>query len=533
MSQKNGYIQVEYRDENEAFVVVYPPVDDGEPAQYKECVDYLNAHGFTDFDVQEFRRILNFGEKAEMSLGVGDGLEFIESMSVKISLDKMKVTCRFYPPSTKGNNLEVKDIIGELSSKSVNFGVDQDLILAFIEDRVYFTDFIIANGKPPRHGLDDKIEYFFNTNPTLKPKHNDDGSVDYHSLNTICHVNEGDLIARLHKGDRGESGKDVSGKEIPCRSVKILKLETGKNMRLSEDLLELYSEATGHVSLVNGKVFVSDVYEVPADVDNSVGNIEYNGNVHVKGSVRGGFSIIAKGDVIVDGVVEDALIQAEGQIIVKCGIHGMQKGILDAGGNVVTKFIENAKVFSGGYVEAGNITHSDVSAADDVIVSEQKGAITGGITRAGGKVDAQTLGSSMGAQTIIEVGMAPEKKERYVQLQREITVLSQNINKLRPIIKTYNSYVTAGKQLDQKNALYLQRIATELKKNTEMLAKDQEEFNELHQELITSRHAKVLVRKDVFSGVSITISDVSRMVNDKRSYCQFEKKNGEVVVSNL
>lgn len=79
-------------------------------------------------------------------------------------------------------------------------------------------------------------------------------------------------------------------------------------------------------------------------MDNSTGNIDYPGNVTVRGNVKGGFSIIAKGDIVVEGVVEDALIQAGGQIIVKRGIHGMTKGILRAQGNVICKFIENATI---------------------------------------------------------------------------------------------------------------------------------------------------------------------------------------------
>ena len=39
----------------------------------------------------------------------------------------------------------------------------------------------------------------------------------------------------------------------------------------------------GHVSLVEGKVFVSDVLTVE-NVDSSTGNIEYDGNVQVNGT---------------------------------------------------------------------------------------------------------------------------------------------------------------------------------------------------------------------------------------------------------
>ena len=93
----------------------------------------------------------------------------------------------------------------------------------------------------------------------------------------------------------------------------------------------------GHVSLVEGKVFVSDVYEVE-NVDLSTGNIDFEGSVQVKGNVSSNFVIRAGGNVIISGVVEGAYIEAGGNIIIARGMNGMTKGILKAGGNIVAKF---------------------------------------------------------------------------------------------------------------------------------------------------------------------------------------------------
>ena len=58
----------------------------------------------------------------------------------------------------------------------------------------------------------------------------------------------------------------------------------------------------------------------------------------------------AKGDVSVEGVVEAANIYAGGQIILKRGVQGGSKGYLEAGTNVIAKFIESATVKCGGYL---------------------------------------------------------------------------------------------------------------------------------------------------------------------------------------
>ncbi|MBQ8038297.1 MAG: DUF342 domain-containing protein, partial [Lachnospiraceae bacterium] len=51
-----------------------------------------------------------------------------------------------------------------------------------------------------------------------------------------------------------------------------------------------------------------------------------------------------------------------GHIILKRGIQGMDRGVLKANGNVISRFIESATVEAGGYVSADAIMHSNVSA---------------------------------------------------------------------------------------------------------------------------------------------------------------------------
>ncbi|MBQ7677352.1 MAG: DUF342 domain-containing protein, partial [Lachnospiraceae bacterium] len=304
MESRNGYIQVEIKGKM-AVCHIFPAVGDGDPVDFVEAEAFLSAHSFGSYDKTKFRQKLSTGEEETLALGLCDGLEFSESMTIKVSLDRMRAVCRFMPPTMNGNLMTAQDILAQLDKKGIKFGINQDAILDFMGNRRYAFDYLFAVGRQPDLGRDGKIEYFFNTNPNLRPAYNEDGSVDYHNLNMINRVNEGDLLARLTPEIPGQPGKDVYGKDIPTRKVNAKYLRYGANIRISDDKTELYSEVQGHVKLIDEQVFVSDVYEVPADVDNSTGNIEFPGNVHVAGNVRGGFSIIAQGDVIVDGVVED------------------------------------------------------------------------------------------------------------------------------------------------------------------------------------------------------------------------------------
>lgn len=529
----NGYFQLQVKPEG-VFVKIYPPTEGGEAVKFKELTDYLGFRQLEQYNVKELNdAVKNQSEITEVAVAPPMELFVNESMDIEVSLDKMQVICRFYPPSNGGQMMDAAEIVNDLAYKHIRYGVDQEQIQEFLMKREYCKDYIFAKGTEPVHGTDARIKYYFNTDVNLKPKKNEDGTVDYRELNTISHVNAGDLLAKLIPEDPGMPGKDVYGTEIRPRTVKKATLEYGNHIQINEDRTEIFSEVTGHVSLVNGKVFVSDVYEVPADVDNSIGNVEYSGNVHVKGNVKGGFSVKAEGDIIVEGVVEDAELEAGGQIVVKRGIHGKTKGVLKAAGNIICQFIENATVSSGGFIETDCILHSNVSAFSEVHANGRKGFITGGTIRAGMLVEAQTIGSEMGAATRVEVGTDPAKKERFLELKTILAEGNSELEKIKLILATYTKKLQSGEKLPPEKMGYVQKLAYSYKAKQSILEPAQEEYNILQRELSMANSAKVQIKKSIYPGVTISISEMEMMIKDEQSFCQFTKRDGEIVRSTL
>ena len=525
---RNQYFQLESRGTN-ACLHIYPPVDGGAMLNIAEVTEYLASKKYEKYDIKELNAaIANAETDSVVIVGDWDGIPVRESMGINVSLDKMKVICRFYPPSAGGIKLEAKDIINDLAFHKVKFGIDENVIKDFLENRHYCYNYIIALGQQPVHGKDAKIEYFFNTNKNLQPKRNEDGSVDYKELNTISHVHAGDLLARLHKEDPGKPGMNVYGDEIKPRTVRPLRLEYGNNITINEERTEIYSEVTGHANYLNGKVFVSNVFQVPADVDNSVGNIEYNGSVEIKGNVKAGFSVKATGDIIIDGVVENAYVESAGQIIVKRGIHGMHKGVLRAGKNVLAKYIENATVYAGGYVEAEAILNSDVSATGEVRVHGKKGLINGGTIRAGRSIEVEYAGTDMGTYTTLEVGIEPERKQRYLDLSKEVTKRGKELEDMKVIINNYAAILKKGETLPKDKLLYVQNLAAEYKEKKEALEPMRDEMRAIHVEMMESDRSYIAVTRTIFPGVVLSISDLNLHIKDKKNYCKFKKQDGEI-----
>jgi len=526
---RNQYFQLEFR-ETSACLHIYPPVDGGKVLSISEVTEYLAAKKLDKYDLKELNAaITNTEEDAVVYVGDWNGIPERESMNVHISLDKMKVTCRFYAPSADGGKLmTAEDIVSDLAFRKVKYGLDENVIASFLADRQYCTDYILAVGTQPVHGRDAKIEYFFNTNKNLQPKRNEDGSVDYKELNTISHIHKGDLLARLIKEDPGKSGKNVFGEEIRPRTVRTERLEFGNNITINEDRTEIYSDVTGHANFINGKVFVSNVFQVPADVDNSVGNIEYDGSVEIKGNVKTGFAVRATGDIIIDGVVENAFVESGGQIIVKQGIHGMHKGTLKAATNVMAKYIENAKIIAGGFVEAEAILNSDVSATGEVRVHGRKGLINGGTVRAGRSIETEYAGTEMGTFTTLEVGIDPAKKERYLDLSKEVSKSGKELDDMKVIIDNYAGMLKRGEVLPKDKLLYVQNLALEYKNKKELLEPLREEMRVIHIEMMASDRSYIAVTRTIFPGVSLSISDLGYNIKDKMNYCRFKKVDGAI-----
>lgn len=527
----NGYFQLVFNDMGTS-LCIYPPTDGGAILDVNEVTNYLQKRK-VNFDITAVNvAIRNAKEKTVIHLS-NQKMNLEEEMfDLKVTADTMQAIARFYPPSLGTGAKGKTEIINELKQQKIIFGIDEEAIDRFIGNREYCTDIIVAKGKMPRQGKDAAIEYYFNTNLKVRPTLKEDGSVDFFNLNTINHCKKDDILARLYKEDIGENGIGVLGNIIRPRDVKRCTLQYGKHITLSEERTVLTSQVNGHVCLVDNMVFVSNVYQVE-NVDNATGNIEYEGSVLVNANVCSNFSVIAHGDVEVRGLVEGAFIQADGNIVIARGMNGMSRGKLKAGGNVVAKFIENATVEAGGYVETEAILHSTVMARSEVNVLSHKGFITGGKVVATNAINVKNLGSPMGADTVVEIGLDPTMKEKYNELQKELVLIHKTLQQIEPIITAARQKLARGETLAPDRLKYVQTLTIANKQKNERLQKCEIEIQELQELLKSNQNANITVSGEVYSGTKIVISDAALTVKDTVKYCRFIRSQGEVKMTAL
>jgi len=527
----NGFFSL-IIDDRGTSLRLYAPTEGGDSLNINEVMQYLQLHKIIYDTVALGRAVRELSVNVDIYLTPEKIYPVQEMFSLLVNDDRTQAICRFYPPSTYGKLMDRNEIVRDMTSRNVVFGIDENAIDDYTRNRRYCTNIVLAQGKPARNGNDGVIKYYFNTDVKAKPTVNTDGSVDFFHLNTlnVCHI--GDVLAEMTPEDPGEIGITIFREKISCRDVKKVRFNFSNNILLSEDKLKLVSMVNGHVTLVDNKVFVSNVLQVE-NVDNSTGNIDYEGSVQVNGNVLSNFTVRAKGNIEVKGGVEGAFLEAEGNIIINRGVNGMNKGYLKAGGNIISKFLENATADAGGYVQADSILHSQVNSQNEVIVTGSKGFIIGGKVSATNAVNVKILGTDMGSDTIIEVGVDPAVKMKYKQTQKLIVDANSKLKQIEPVLIAMTQKLKNGVNLKPDQMKYLQGMAVERKELKELIDENQKLMEELQQVIDSSNNAQVVITGEVYQGTKIIIADVSMIVKNTMPYCRFVKRQGEVQMVNI
>ena len=529
MRYKNSFFRIEIKD-NGTYLDLFPPVDGGKKLEVNEILRFLESKGIRDYNLHAIKDALEtIGAKPRQILLNRTPIEpFPETAEVFVSKDALLCYMRFYPPSTGGKLMSKREVLAELEMEKITYGINEQAIDYFLTHRQYCANVAVAKGTPPKPAHDTVIEYFFDTKPLKKPKELEDGSVDFHALDLFSSVHAGDVLAKLSPHDPGLSGMNVYGKNVPTNKFKIKVLKPGKNVTISEDKTTLTSNADGNVTLSEGMVYVSDTYNVAADVDASTGDISYEGNIMVNGNVRTGFTLKAKGDIQINGVVEGATIEAGGNVVIKRGVQGMNKGHIHAGGDICAQFFESAKVQAKGDVKAGSILHSEIHCGNSVIVSGKKGFIVGGEVLCDKYVEANSLGNKMETQTVIKVGVKPELYSEMKKLVPKVNEINEKYDEINSYLNVYKEKLKLGQKLKPEQL----KSVKEYNKKLEELEEDKELLNnrlmEIKEEIKLGRGGSVKVLSTAYRGVSLSIASLTYSIKEKDSHCHYKIMEGEI-----
>lgn len=523
----NGYFQFENLQDG-LYLHIYAPEDGKRAVMMDDIIHYLDKAKITDCDLPTIKTALvTCKGKSTVRVG-GNVLPMNEWGEYSISRDSLRVEAVFYPPFVGASNLTADEIIKDLANINVKFGIDMELVKQLGANREYFVSYEIAKAKMPIDGIDGYITYQFETEKKPKPKIKEDGTVDFHDLDTLNHVKAKDVVAIMTPEIPGTDGMDVFGRIIAPKRAKRAVFKYGRNLKISEDGLNLYTEVSGHVTLEGDKVFVSNVLEL-VNVDASTGNINYDGNVVVSGNVQAGFEVKASGNVEVRGLVEGATIEAGGDLTLVHGVQGMGRAILKCNGNMVAKFIESAaSVNVGGNLDTDSLLHTTAEVRGSIMVSGKNGLIIGGDVRSTVMITANYIGNTMGTATTVGVGVDPSDKRRLETLKKEIMALNDSKTKLNQIITVLRKKQEADGTLEPDKLDMLQKSTRNLIMAEHDMQQKRKEFDELNQMISEDSNARIKIMRTIYPGTKMMFGDTYMFIKARFDYCQFLKSGADI-----
>ena len=483
------------------------------------------------------KKIFNLNENSAKKIMETGGREIIapaqteqtygEDLTVEVAEDESKAFIRLLAPENDGPFLTTEYVKQKLIESGVVYGVDEEAISTIISSRDYNEPFIIANAMPPEDGEDGKLVFHFSTDErTGSPVEISGGRVDLRTLDLFVPVTEGQLLVSRTGATNGTPGISVKSNSISQRAGKEITLPRGKNVTYNENRTEMYAACSGMVDYVNNSINVSNVYKINGDCDTRVGNIDFNGSVHITGSVRSGYTVKATDGINIGGCIESAKIIAGGNVEVKGGMQGSGKGLIEAGGSVSIMYIEQGAIVADGSVNLDVSINSRIETGGTLHATGRRGAIIGGQVAVAGDVVANYLGAISNTRTEVVVGAMPRKRARLSAIEKELDRLAAERLKLDQL-DTY--LVRTRSTMDNEMWTKFHNSSIENRRlNSEEATIFAEESAVLRYELEHATESKIHVFETVFSGSRIVIGSNALKIEDEISYTTFKHNNGEI-----
>lgn len=374
---------------------------------------------------------------------------------IRISPDRMEATILLHPTSPNTLPPLREELLEALEAQQITYGINMELLEDLCVKPLFYHVMVIARGQPPTIGRDGILNYLVSLTVDHRPQIGEDGIADYKNINFFRVVYKDQPLCEITPPEKGEDGMDIHGNVIAGTFGRDNLDPSGMNTVYNEDNTLLLSAIDGHVNIQYGVISVVEVLTIDASVNNSTGNIDFTGDVVVGGDVASGFAIKCGGSIAVNGSVEGAVLEAGTDINVSVGVLGMDKGQVNAGGNIKCKFIQNCTVRASGNIYADSILFSTVECGGDLILDGRKGALIGGHATVGGKVILKTIGSPMHVPTVIDIHEAPKENDSLIrELEGQVANYNDDILKIIQMMTRYEEENRKGKlNADQTKAL--------------------------------------------------------------------------------
>lgn len=420
---------------------------------------------------------------------------------VRISEDRMMAVASFHPPLGAGKQIELLEVKELLIARGLRFGIDWDAVRSSIlscnTSRKAVIDVEIARGRRPIDEIPAQLEL----QQSLLKKESQDSpesqSVDFKARSPFRFVKKGDILARTRPRIDGESGIDVTGAVVAYGKAQLKSHKPGRNTLVHGDTVTAGAE--GRFVVGEDSFWVSEVLEIPGNVDYSTGHIDFPGDVVVHGEVKQGFKVKTGGSLTCIRLIDATEIVCGADLETGQGILGRMEGTVKVAGTIRAKFIENCYVEAGGDVQVSTGCLNSVINTLGAVVTGSRGVIIGGKVYAQKGVIAFQIGSSAGVRTEIHCGVDYRVQQKLAWIRDRNIELALKLKEVEATI--------AGKGPQNPR---LVELRDRLK---EALRRMNESARRLSASLDKNEGAAVVAKGEIHHGVFVEICHVPLVVS--------------------
>jgi uncharacterized protein (DUF342 family) len=423
----------------------------------------LDEAGVMNFDIEKFTDVVQRGRG--LFEKIGPNFEYFDTeleLYIQVFLNPLKASCKINSSfAVAGKRIDLQSLSFYLNRKGVKHGLKQEILRDILANERFDTIIDIAEATPPVNGLDAKIDLKIAINPDLKPQLRSDGGVDYRNIQSFTSVAKGQLLAVKQPPTAGKSGVAVNGESIPSTPGLDIKLPGGKNTETDESGLKLIAGKSGIIYLESGVLHIVEVLHILSNIDYSVGNVKYSGDVFIKGNVLPGFTIESDGLIHIQGEVDSAkIISRNSTVVIEKGIHGKGDTKICAKKGIQVSFAQDTTLITEGPIFVRQYLLHCNCVCETLEANAPTAQIIGGEIRAEKFILARQVGNETVNST--KLFLFDKKKNAYEEKIKELTVLEAKLKaELDPIERQLR---TKAALLKKRTDEVTDRVRDEVKK---------------------------------------------------------------------
>ena len=415
----------------------------------------------------------------------------------------------------------LKEIVKEAG---VVYGLRDDVLSRVVAEGYDGEPLDIASGDAGVPGKDGRVEYKFEVDAATP--HAGSGEEETYVPRVITSISAGQPLAVLIPAEAGKPGLSVTGLPIAVKQGKAARLIPGPQTTLNEDKTILVAAVDGcPIRRPDGSVEVQPVVTLPANLDYTIGSVDFIGSLVVRGDIVGDAVVKVKGSIEVKGNVEDVTIEAGGDVTIHQGFSGHGKGKIHAGGNVSVLYVMNQTVVAAKDITIGReCINASIDAGGKI--HAPRALIAGGKLDAVQEVEVGDIGTMDISSAKIRVGRHGKLLEHLAQVDKDIKQVDRQIVEVKEAV-----YKLVKFKLDTGNlAPDKEQLLSKLQEAQKLLPKRAEglkgEKAAIEAELQKKSDVRIVVRGTIHKDTMVEVNGVRKFIDSALEGVIFVERAG-------